>query len=113
MEISRMMIDRWLPIKGYEDLYQVNGCGLVRSLERTVEGGRWGKPYKRKRKVLARTLHKNKFYRVSLRKNGKNKKFFLGRLVAEAFVPNPENKKQIRYINGDTKDNRSTNLKWI
>lgn len=103
-------MELWYPIIGYEGLYEVSNYGVIRSLERSVSGGRWGKIYKRKRKVLARTLDLHGFYRVSLRKDGKNKKFYIGKLVAESFIPNPENKKQIRYKNGNKRDNRWTNI---
>ena len=50
---------------------------------------------------------------VSLCKNGKQKKVFVHRLLATAFIPNPENKRCIDHINGIRDDNRLENLRWV
>ena len=100
----------WKNIKGYEGLYQISSYGTVRSLDREVIG-KWGK-YLRKRKVLGRILDRNGRYRVSLRKNGKNRKFFIHRLVAEHFCEKPPNTKRVRHKNGIKTDNRDINLMW-
>lgn len=55
---------------------------------------------------------KRMYKRVSLSKDGKNKDFYLHRLVALAFLPNPNGYKEINHKNGDGSDNRVENLEW-
>ena len=49
---------------------------------------------------------------VNITINGKNKPFYVHRLVAEAFIPNPENKPQVNHIDGNPRNNNAENLEW-
>lgn len=85
----------WKDIKGYEGRYQVSRSGNVKSL----------------RKVL----HKNKsceYAHVTLCRNGTQKTIKISRLVAMAFIPNPENKPCTNHKNGIKSDDRVENLEW-
>lgn len=63
--------------------------------------------------VLKLHSFKNSSYvMVDLTFNGKRKHFFVHRLVAQAFIPNPLNKPEVNHINGDKTDNRVENLEW-
>jgi hypothetical protein len=89
----------WKDIKGYEGLYQVSNLGNVKSLK-----------YNQQNIVKELELVKTtKGYRTV---NLKGKVILVHRLVAETFVPNPENKKIINHINGIKNDNRAMNLEW-
>lgn len=84
-------------IKGYEGLYAVTSCGKV-----------WG--YKRNR-FLSPRLH-NGYLRVALCKNGVTKDFFVQRIVAEAFIPNPNNLPQVNHKDENKENNCVRNLEW-
>lgn len=61
------------------------------------------------RELKGRPQKKGGYLRVNLA----GKDYKIHRLVAEAFVPNPENKEQVNHINGKTDDNRAENLEWV
>lgn len=91
-------------INGYEG-YAVTRNGVVYSLPR--------KRVKKLRIKKAVANMKVDYLRVSLCKNGKDELIYIHRLVAEAYIPNPENKPMVNHINGIKSDNRVENLEWV
>lgn len=94
----------WKDIEGYEGLYQVSNLGRVKS-----------KKYN-KEKMLKPYTNSGGYSVVGLRKDGKTKFFRVHRLVAKAFIPNPdpENKTQVNHKNEfDKKNNCVENLEWV
>ena len=104
------MEEIWKDIEGYEGLYQVSNMGIVRSLPHFRKNGRNG--YLQIGKII-KPMCVRGYQTVSLSKNGKQKIFKIHRLVAEAFIPNPENKPCIDHINTDKTNNRVENLRWV
>ena len=104
-------MEEWKDIEGYEGLYQVSNEGRIRSLDRYVNNY-WGTKQFVRGRIMISTPNKNGYLNVTLCKNGKPKRFYVHRLVAEAFIPNPDNKPCIDHISTDVKDNRPANLKW-
>jgi len=104
----------WKDIKGYKGLYQVSNKGRVKSLERDYATELKGKKILIHKNEQIMKTHFSNYERVALYKNGKEKRFLVHRLVAEAFVENPDNKPVVDHIiplsNGGT--NEASNLKW-
>ena len=76
------MQEEWKDIKGYEGLYKISSYGRVKSL---------GNDKNRKEKILSSKSNREGYVRVYLFKDGKGKMYRVHRLVAEAFIPNPNN----------------------
>lgn len=109
-------IEIWKSVVGYEGLYECSNLGNVRSLNyrhtNTI-------------KTLSPSINKDGYIRVHLWKNCKGKVLAVHRLVAEAFLPNPDNKPEIDHINTIKTDNtvflnedgsinyEKTNLRWV
>lgn len=98
----------WKDIKGYEGLYQVSNLGNVRSLPNQ----------KHKDNIILKQRISNGYYQVTLYKNNQPKAIYVHRLVAEAFIPNPDDLPQIghrdenNFKTGDDCNNRADNLYW-
>lgn len=104
------MIEEWKPVVGYEGLYEVSSLGRVRSLDRYVKNNY--SYWLRKGKVLSPEKNKDGYLLVSLCCNGKRYLRTVHRLVAEAFIPNPDNLPEVNHINEDKSNNRVENLEW-
>lgn len=109
MNVKYLINERWLPIKGYEGLYEISNYGRVRSLNYRNKGVR---------KVLSCHARLGYYIKVSLVKDGVSKYYRVHRLVAQAFLPEPlEGQTQVHHKNGDKRDNRVldgySNLEWV
>ena len=112
------MVESWKDIKGFEGYYQISNFGNVRSLDRYVinnkNGGERfinGKLMKLT-KVKGREESDTKYLVVNLRSYGSNKVSLVHRLVAEAFIPNPNNMPEINHKDGNKENNFVDNLEW-
>lgn len=88
----------WRDVKGYEGLYMVSDSGIVKS----CKTGKEKSPFKNRRGYI----------RVQLWKNNVGRAFSVHRIVAEAFIPNPEGKPQVNHIDENKENNAAANLEW-
>ena len=100
----------WKDVPGYVGLYQISNYGRVKSVFRNEICGNMNR--KRNEKILKPSLRK-RYYFVSLSKNGIKYNAVIHRLVAAAFIPNPDNKPCIDHIDGDRTNNHADNLRWV
>ena len=101
------MKEIWKDIPQYEGLYQVSNLGRIKSFRQST------KFHKEREYVLKTSLANNGYCQVTLYKDPTHRrKFLVHRLVAEAFIPNPENLPQINHIDEDPANNRVDNLEW-
>lgn len=96
------MAEIWKDIKGYDGKYQVSNCGRVRRLRKTVPP-----------RILKLQPSHNGYLQATLFRDGKPKHLLVHRLVAQAFIGNPEGKSCVNHINGIKTDNRADNLEWV
>lgn len=92
---------RWAPIPGYEGLYEVSTSGSVRSLPRPATRG-----------GILKVCTRRGYLSVVLHRDNKPWKMTIHRLMAMAFIPNPEGLPVVRHLNDCKTDNRLENLAW-
>lgn len=119
------MDEIWKDVVGYEGLYKVSNMGRVKRLGKVInriakdkrEGKRSQGSYEQviilKDKILKPQMKEKGYLVVGLVKDGKQKRIFIHRLVAIAFIPNPNNKPEVNHLNGNKGDNRVDNLEWV
>lgn len=105
------MNEVWKDIPNFEGLYQVSNLGRVRSLPKTVKTKGNGQAT-HKAKILNICTSGNGYQYVGLSKNGHYYSRRVHRLVALAFIPNPDHFTQVNHLDGDKHNNRLSNLEW-
>lgn len=96
---------------GYEGLYEVSSLGRVRSLDRWVNNGSPSGQVKKGR-IRKVSQDPNGYYTVGLSRAGRGVTTHIHRMLAEAFIPNPETLPYVRHLNDVKTDNRLENLAW-
>lgn len=95
--------DRWEHIEGYEEKYRISDKGEVQHWENNEKEWKTKKP----------RMHKNGYYYVRISESGAKIPKYVHRLVAEAFIDNPENKETVNHKNGVKICNCVDNLEWM
>ena len=91
-------IEEWRPVKGFEGLYECSSIGRIKSL---------------KNGIITQQKNNTGRLKVQLWKNGKKKPMYVHRIVAEAFLPNPQNLETVNHIDENPLNNRVDNLEWM
>ena len=102
-----ILIEKWRDIRGYEGLYQVSNFGRVASLGRKISRRLTSTL------ILKQYLLPNGYLFIRLSKNSKYTNKLVHRLVAEAFIPNPNNLPQVNHKDEDKTNNVWSNLEWV
>ena len=96
------MQEIWKSIPNYEGKYEVSNLGHVRSYKQDRKNPRLLKPH-----------YQGGYPRINLYKKCELKHYFVHVLVAQTFIPNPDNKPEINHIDGDKTNNTVANLEWV
>lgn len=92
-------MEEWKEIKGFEGVYEISNLGNVKRVETQL--------------VLKLRKHSAGYFSICLWKDGKDHYRFIHRLVAAAFIENPENKKEVNHKDGIKTNNAIENLEWV
>lgn len=95
------MNEIWKDVKGYEGLYKISNNGRVFSFHHNKNG-----------RELTYSLSNSGYYLVGLY-DGKQKRVYIHRLVAEHFIPNPNNLPQVNHKDENKLNNEAVNLEWV
>ncbi len=104
------MEEVWKDIKDYEGLYQVSNMGRVKAMEKFKKvcgGGLQKRP-----EIILKISCKYNYQFLLLHNCGKTQNKYVHRMVAEAFIPNPHNKKTVNHKDGNKHNNHVDNLEW-
>ena len=97
-------METWKAIAGYEGLYQVSNLGRVKSINYNHTG---------KEKILKPRKNTCGYLHVCLYKDGQKKMSLVHRLIAEAFIPNPNNLETVNHKDEVKTNNVASNLEWM
>lgn len=103
--------EEWVDVRGYEDLYQVSTYGRVKSKSNNIVRSNGVIQFNQER-IIKFCLINSGYYRVMLHKDKQTKGFLVHRLVAEHFIPNPKEYKEVNHKDEKKTNNYVDNLEW-
>lgn len=111
-EREELTMCEYRPVSGFEGMYEVSRDGIVRSIDRYVNTKGGAKQF-RPGRILKQSMSNAGYLRVHIRNGAKGKNASVHRLVALAFVPNPDGKAEVNHKDGDKLNNSAENLEWV
>lgn len=90
--------ENWRDIDGYDN-YMISNLGNIKNTKT--------------KKILKHLIKPNGYHAIDLSKDNKTVRYYIHRLVADAFINNPDNKPNVDHINNDKNDNTIFNLRWV
>lgn len=105
------MIEKFKPVKGYAGIYEISNLGRVKSLSRVIERND-GNTRVTEDRIILPFLTKCGYHQIVLCKDGVRKKHLIHRLVANAFIENPDKLPIINHKDENKLNNRVDNLEW-
>jgi hypothetical protein len=102
----------WKEVAGYEGLYEVSDLGRVRSTKRVLID-KIGRARRYRSKILSGGVSDKGYWAIMLCKDAEQKMTLVARLVATAFIPNPDGKAEVNHKDGNKNDNSVSNLEWM
>ena len=113
--LTTAAVEEWRPVKGFDGLYDVSSLSRVRSVPRFIHGVWKGTEYDRLvgGKIISQSIGDGGYYRVRLFINhSESKTMLVHRLVAQAFIPNPDNLPEVNHKDECKTNNALDNLEW-
>jgi len=107
------MNEIWKDVIGYEGCYSVSNLGRVKSLKRKVNSLHGINTRTVNERIIAQRTTMHGYMSVALRKYGKDKTLTVHRLIAIAFLNNPDDKPEVNHLDGNKKNNKLYNLEWV
>lgn len=115
-DLTLLLNEEFRDIENYEGLYQISNYGRVKSLKRKTNVCLKNNTKRVvKERILKNSLHlksRGPHYRIKLSKENKTVMIYIHRLIAEAFIPNPNNHPIVNHIDGNALNNMADNLEW-
>jgi hypothetical protein len=105
--------EEWKPIPSYEDSLMVSSFGRVKSLSRYVKRSDTGRNIWVEGRVLTSQVNKNGYVYLRVSVNGLKVTIRPHRIIAQLWIPNPENKREVNHVDGNKQNNAVSNLEWV
>jgi len=107
-----MAHEEWRDIPGFDGYYQASNLGRIRGLERLVPSKQFGTK-RIPARMMSQSISGPGYYQVMLTKFGKQRPYYVHRLVASAFIENPDNLPAVDHIDANKLNNKIENLRWV
>ena len=105
------MQEIWKPVVGYEEYYQISNKGRLKRIAFYHTNWKKEKQLLKRNKIL-KTSNEKGYEKIKLVADNKKRIAYIHRLVAEAFIPNPMNYKEVNHIDNNPSNNNVENLEW-